>query len=449
MAELINSETTVNAIYDQLKQESFTLPDEAKQLTAYQWANLLESLQNESRLRIWPEISKELRATILSEMREDARNQLVSSLSEKDLLTAFRTSDNSAAIGIIDVLPSKKAQKLVNKLSPKRQSQIESSLNYDEHQIGRYANSNAYTINNKAIVKDAIEEIKSSPDTNDIVTFWVVDEQNILLGEVSFSELLSSDDSLQVSALTRTPDKSINDRLGLLDGSNIIRGSTKPQLPVIDANGVFIGTFSQHDALNVFQEHYEAQIAHLGKVSDEDLFAPVALSARRRAVWLGINLVTAFIASFVIGLFDKVLVEVVALAVLMPIVASMGGITGSQTLTLTIRGMATGQLAANNFGILRTKELLVSVINGVLWAVVVAIATAYWFDNYLLSAILAFAMIINMAVASLSGLMIPKVLEKIGIDPALAGSVILTTVTDVVGFFVFLGGATLLFLGIG
>lgn len=163
-------------------------------------------------------------------------------------------------------------------------------------------------------------------------------------------------------------------------------------------------------------------------------------------MWLGINLLTAFLASAVIGLFDKVLIEVVALAVLMPIVASMGGITGSQTLTLTIRGLATGQLGKGNFKVLRSKELQVAAINGVVWAVLVAMVVTYWFDNIGLSSILAVALVVNMTVASFAGIMIPIILDKMGIDPALAGSVILTTVTDVVGFFVFLGCATVLFL---
>jgi magnesium transporter len=184
----------------------------------------------------------------------------------------------------------------------------------------------------------------------------------------------------------------------------------------------------------------------MGQVSDEDLFAPIFTSARRRALWLGINLITAFLASAVIGIFDKVLIEVVALAVLMPIVASMGGITGSQTLTLTIRGLATGQLNTANYRALRDKELSVAAVNAVVWAVIVAAMTIFWFDNYLLSVILSVAMVVNMLVAALSGIIIPMVLDKNGIDPALAGSVILTTVTDVVGFFVFLGSATIIFM---
>ena len=189
-----------------------------------------------------------------------------------------------------------------------------------------------------------------------------------------------------------------------------------------------------------------AQVSHMGRVSDEDLFAPVFTSARRRAVWLGINLVTAFAASIVIGVFDQVVSQVVALAVLMPIVASMGGITGSQTLTLTIRGLATGQLAKSNLRALSNKEVLVAFFNGLLWAIIVAVITSFWFSNPWLSVIIGFSLVLNMLVAAFAGIAIPVFLDRIGIDPALAGSVILTTVTDVVGFFVFLGSASLLLI---
>lgn len=444
--EYSNSDSCLQSLLFQLNQAEFNLPEETNNLTAFQWATLFESLSNEQRLKIWPLISNELKSAILAEMREDARNQFVSILSEKELLKAIRNGDNATAIGIIDVLPKKSAKKLVNKLSPVLQSKIETSMSYSDRQVGRYANLNTYTIQGNATVAEALAEIKASEDTSRIGSFWIVDENNKLLGELVLSELFNRDEQSDLLSICAKIEVSISDRASLLEASNIIRGSTKPQLPVLDSEGVFIGTFSQHDALTIFQEHYEAQIAHMGKVNDEDLFAPVMISARRRAIWLGINLLTAFLASSVIGLFDKVLVEVVALAVLMPIVASMGGITGSQTLTLTIRGMAMGHLESSNFTILRKKELAVSLINGVIWALVVAITTDIWFDNGLLSAILAFAMIVNMAVASLSGIFIPKILSKIGIDPALAGSVILTTVTDVVGFFVFLGGATLIFI---
>jgi magnesium transporter len=226
----------------------------------------------------------------------------------------------------------------------------------------------------------------------------------------------------------------------------ILMGSQESHLPVVDDSGRLLGIFSFLQALEVSQHLFEEQLMHRGNVSDEDLFAPVMISSRKRAVWLGLNLITAFMAAAVISLFEATIAQVVALAVLMPIVASMGGIAGSQTLTLTIRGLAIGQLSDANTRALGKKEVLVSLINGLLWALVVGSICGYWFDNWLLAGIIAFAIIINMLVAALSGIIIPLLLSKAGIDPALAGAVILTTVTDVVGFFVFLGLATFILL---
>lgn len=191
-----------------------------------------------------------------------------------------------------------------------------------------------------------------------------------------------------------------------------------------------------------FKNIMNIQVSHMGMVSDEDLFAPIFTRSRRRVVWFGINLITAFAASIAIGVFD----EVVALAVIMPIVASMGRITGSQTLTLTIRGLATAQLANSNQGALSNKEVLVAFFNGLLWATVVCIITTQWFDNPWLSAIIAVSLVINMIVTAFAGIAITVFLDKIGVVPALAGAAILTTVTDVIGFFNLLGSTSLLLI---
>jgi magnesium transporter len=180
-----------------------------------------------------------------------------------------------------------------------------------------------------------------------------------------------------------------------------------------------------------------------GLNQEADMFGPVLAGSRRRAVWLGINLITALLAAWVIGLFQATLEQLVALAVLMPIVASMGGIAGSQTLTLVIRGLALGQVQKGNVRLLLTRELGISAINGVLWAAVISLLVVAWFGSWVLGGILGAAILINLLCAALAGLSIPLLLHRMGIDPALAGSVILTTVTDVMGFFAFLGLATL------
>ena len=319
-------------------------------------------------------------------------------------------------------------------------------MSYKEDQVGRYANQEVYTILESEKVSDVIEELKIVESTMNSSSFIVLTEDAHYLGEVSLHDLLNAKNKEKIAELVQPTDAILNDLTSVMEASNLVKESHKNYLPVLQLDGRFIGTFSVQDALNVFQSYYEAQVAHMGNVSDEDLFSPIVLSSRRRAVWLGINLLTAFMASIVIGIFDKVLVEVVALAVLMPIVASMGGITGSQTLTLTIRGLATKQISKQNLITLRNKEFFVALINSICWAMLVGFVSYYWFSNEVLAGIIAISIIVNMVVASISGVYIPLLLDRLGIDPAIAGSVILTTVTDIVGFFVFLGGATAIFL---
>jgi magnesium transporter len=216
--------------------------------------------------------------------------------------------------------------------------------------------------------------------------------------------------------------------------------------PVVDDTGRLLGRITIDDVVDVIREDADHSLMSMaGLDEDEDTFAPVWKTTRRRAVWLGINLITAFIASAVIGLFEDTISKVVALAVLMPIVASMGGIAGSQTLTLVIRGMAVGQISGANVGWLLNREFVVGALNGLFWAVVVATAAAIWFQDLMIGAIIAAALVINLVAAAFVGTMLPLFLKSRNIDPALAGSVILTTVTDVVGFMAFLGLATIIY----
>jgi magnesium transporter len=213
--------------------------------------------------------------------------------------------------------------------------------------------------------------------------------------------------------------------------------------PVVDDDGKLLGRITVDDVVDVIREEGEHQfMGHAGLSEDEDMFAPVLVSAQRRAFWLGINLLTAFLASWVIRQFEATLDQIVALAILMPIVASMGGIAGTQTLTLAIRGIALGQLSANNSRWLLIKELAVGAINSTIWAVIVGTIVWFWFQDVNIALLIAAAMTINLIFAALAGAVLPLLLEKLGIDPALAGGVLLTTVTDVVGFLAFLGLAT-------
>ena len=232
-----------------------------------------------------------------------------------------------------------------------------------------------------------------------------------------------------------------------MNSSLIVQRSGLASLPVVDENNTLLGRLDITAASELVNEFYERQVmASAGMDEDEDLFSPVAKSARNRALWLGINLLTAFMASWFIGLFEGTLQQVVALAVLMPVVASMGGIAGSQTLTLIVRGLALGQVTPANIKALMIKELKVGGVNGVIWALVIGIVAYFWFTDVMLGVVICLAILFNIVAAAIAGVFVPIILDKLKIDPALSGSVILTTVTDIVGFVAFLGLGTLFLL---
>ncbi len=274
-------------------------------------------------------------------------------------------------------------------------------------------------------------------------TVIVVNREERYVGLLPIRTLLVADPGVSVREMMVTNRDPIP---ALMDASEVARLFERNDwisAPVVDDHGCLIGRITIDDIVDVIREEADHSLTSLGHLVEEDTFSPVLHTAPRRAIWLGINLCTAFIAAAVINAFQGTIEKVIALAVLMPIVASMGGIAGTQTLTVLIRGMAMGQINARNQGWLVAREAAVGAMNGILWAVVVAIAAALWFDDALLGAVIAAAMVINLITAGVSGALLPLLLQRWGIDPALAGGVILTTVTDVVGFLSFLGLAAL------
>jgi len=271
----------------------------------------------------------------------------------------------------------------------------------------------------------------------------VVDRFDHYQGLLSLATLLTSDPDASVAEVM---DRAVDGILASTTDDAVARLFEDRDLisaPVVDEAGKLLGRITIDDVVDVIREEADHSLMSMAGLDEEnDIFAPAMLSARRRAVWLGINLATAFLASWVIGLYEATLEKVVALAVLMPIVASMGGIAGSQTLTIMIRGLALGQVGPANARTLMIKEILVSIMNSIIWSVVVAIVATAWFQNTDIGLIIAAALMINLVCAALAGFSIPLALKHLGIDPALAGGVLLTTVTDVVGFMAFLGLGT-------
>lgn len=428
-----------------MSPEALAHPLETRDFSVDDWAYVVEGIPHEFRPLLWRSLLADMQPGIICAMRDDARKHLLAELNSDEINDLLARSSADQLLMLYEQLPSRLARQVISELPHQQRSSVKDALTYSENLLGRYVNHDVVTVLPQTPVADVLLDLKQRqlPAYTDALV--VMDEQERYLGLASLDAIFSASRKVAISEIM-VSEVGVLPTVSLLDASNRVKASGLSMLPVVDEQGILLGRFSLRDSLDVMQEHYEEQLSHMGNVSDEDLFAPVAISARRRAVWLGINLATAFLASAVIGLFEAVLVQVVALAVLMPIVASMGGITGSQTLTLTIRGLATGQLSAANLTPLANKELRVAAINAVLWALVVGIVSAWWFANGWLALVIVVALLVNMLVAVISGIIIPVILNRLGIDPALAGSVILTTVTDVVGFFVFLGSATLLFV---
>ncbi|MDJ0833656.1 MAG: magnesium transporter, partial [Gammaproteobacteria bacterium] len=283
------------------------------------------------------------------------------------------------------------------------------------------------------------------PDHTD--QLFVTDRYDNYKGVLALKELLTSDNEALVEQIMNTEVMALPADMEDDQVARLFEDNDLVSAPVVDEQGKLIGRITVDDVVDVIREEGDSSFLSMaGLHEDEDLFSPVWSSSRRRAVWLGFNLLTAFLAAAVIGLFEATLDKIVALAILITIVPSMGGIAGSQTLTLVIRGLALGQLGSSNFNDLVKKEIAVGLLNGLLWAMVVAAFTIIWFQDFYIATIIAVALIVNLLAGAFAGALIPVILKRMGIDPALAGGVVLTTFTDVIGVLAFLGLATIFLL---
>jgi magnesium transporter len=338
---------------------------------------------------------------------------------------------------------------VLSSLDEQRRERLETALSYPEDSAGGLMNTDMVTVRPEVTLDVVLRYLRRRKDGLPEITdnLIVVSRQGRYLGVLYLTDLLTNDPDDSVAEVMTLDVQPIPADAKAREVANRFEQLDLVSAPVIDADGRVLGRVTVDDVMDVIREEADHQfLGHAGLSEGEDMFAPVLLSARRRAVWLGINLLTAFLAAWVIGLFEATIEQIVALAVLMPVVASMGGIAGTQTLTLAIRGIALGHLSAKNIRWLVSKEMAVAMLNGLLWAVVVAGIAWLWFGSSGIAAIIATAITLNVLAATLSGALLPLLLDRFGIDPALAGGVILTTVTDVVGFLSFLGLASLFLL---
>jgi magnesium transporter len=430
------------------ENETEQLAEKLDQLEPEEIAFALEAMPLEQRVGTWLTLEKEQQIAALTYMRVDARSNIFKQLETAQLHELVEEIDVDDLIELLDELPDAIYQYACSRLDQSEKRWLDQALTYDDEQCGRYADHDVLIVSKNAKVRDAVRLFKKlTEDAEYQEALFVVDRTGRYVGLLQGIRLLGQPNHMPVVEFIDAEAPVVQGDMELDQGSDLVARSGYSALAVVDSEGKLLGRLSIGEALENVRRSLEGQFMHTaGLDEEEDLFAPIINSAKRRALWLGINLLTAFLAAWTIGLFEATLQQVVALAVLMPIVASMGGIAGSQTLTLIIRGLALGQITPQTYWTLMRKELGVGAINGVLWALVIAGITYLWFGDWIIATVISLAIVINICVAAFSGVVIPVWLEKMKIDPALSGSVILTTVTDVIGFFAFLGLGSLFLL---
>ena len=410
-------------------------------------AHLLESSSPKFRHILWQMVDIEREGEILGELGDDLQAQFLEDMdaAEVKMLTVGLEDDDIA--DILQQLPGHVTREVLSAMDQQDRSRLERVMHYPDDVAGGLMNTDTITIRARLTLDVVLRYLRrhdTIPEMTD--NLIVVNRSDQFIGLLSLRTLLVSDPATSVREMMSTDVEPIPVDMPDTEVARLFERNDWVSAPVVDGNGKLMGRITIDDVVDVIREDADRSLMSMaGLDEDADTFAPLARAAPRRTVWLGINLLTAFIASSFINLFQDTIEKVVALAVLMPIVASMGGVVGTQTLTLMVRGIAMGQVQRSNEFWLINRELTIGLLNGLLWASVVAVAASLWFNDWQLGVIIAAAMIINLLTAALTGALIPLLMSRANIDPAIAGGVVLTTVTDVVGFVSFLGLATLFY----
>lgn len=418
--------------------------EELASLHPSELADLLESLPGEIRDELWVHIEPEVEGDVLAEANDQVRATLLENMQPHEVAAAAASLDTDDAVDILQDLSEPLADQVLRSMDEQNRVRIASVLSYAEDTAGGLMNVDVVTIRADVDVEVVLRYMRVLtlvPDKTD--SLIVVDRENTYLGVLPLATLVSAQPDAFVGDIMEI------DAIGLqadTDAASIALHFEQRDLlsaAVIDSAGTLLGRITVDDVIDVIREQSaHTYMSAAGLDEEDDIFAPVVDSTKRRSMWLGINLATAFLAAWAIGRFEATLEQLVALAILMPVVASMGGVAGSQTLTIVIRGMALGQIGSSNARLLLSRELAIGCLNGILWAAVVALVSGLWFRDVELGVVIGAAVVINLICAAFSGAVIPLILQRINVDPALAGGVVLTTVTDVVGFVAFLGLAT-------
>lgn len=438
----------VNSIIARLLNESNEYDiDEIKgllnELTASEVAHLLESAPPKKRKELFALIDTKDEGDVLFEVGEEIQQDLVSNISNEELSAAVEPLELDEKVDILQNLPEDRMLKVLSKMSLMDRNRVEESLIYPDDTAGGLLNNDVISVRPENTLEVVLRYLRSHgelPENTDKI--FVVSKENLYLGELLISKLITSEPS---STVEEVMDQSVDPIIFNQEDKEVARIFERENLvsiAVLNDENKLIGRITIDDVVDVIMEDADQNILGMAGIA-EDTFAPPGRAAKSRVFWLSMNLLTAFIAAFTINIFQDTLDKIVYLAVLMPIVASMGGVAATQTLTIVIRGLTLDQINTSNMSWLFKRELAVSIINGIVLAILVGGATYLWFGDIKLGFLISGALIINLISSVIAGIFVPLFLRKMKQDPAIAGSVVVTTVTDVIGFFSFLGLATL------
>ena len=406
-------------------------------------AHSLESLPPQERKLLWSMIETHEEGEIISELNDEIQKELIAEISPEELIEIIADLELDEIVDILQTLPERTAENILAGMSQTDRKRIQEALVYPEDSAGGLMNTDIISVrpkHNLEVVMRYLRAQKELPQNTDQI--FVVSRENVYLGSLPVSSLLVSDPTLNVRELMETETKPLQVEWSDKDVSRLFEQNDWVSAPVVDEDTKLIGRITIDDVVDVIIEDADQNILGMAGI-EEDTFAAPARAARSRILWLSINLMTAFIASMTINLFKGTIDQIVYLAILMPIVASMGGVAATQTLTIMIRGLTLQQINFNNLNWLFKRELAVSIVNGILLSILVGGITYLWFKEIIISILISAAMIINLISSAIAGIFIPIILRKFNQDPAIAGSVVVTTITDVIGFFSFLGLATI------
>jgi len=410
-------------------------------------ADLLENLDRDERLQLTQALGNDFDLEVLTYLDDWVREEIVEALEPRHLASSLADLHSDDAVDIIEDLDEEAQQRVLAALPKADRLVIEESLSFPEDSAGRIMQRELLAVPSNWTVGETIDYMRAAKDLpDDFYDLYIVDPKHQPLGYVPLSRVLRTRRPVKLTEIMTDDMRTVPVTMDQEEVAYLFRQYGMVSAPVVDEAGRLIGVVTVDDVVHIIDEEAEEDLLKLAGVQETDLYSAVLDTTKARFTWLLVNLFTAVAASVVIGLFEGTLQQIVALAVLMPIVASMGGNAGTQTLTVAVRAIAMRDLSAGNALRFVGKELLVGLINGVMFAVVAGVVAWLWFDTPMIGVIIGIAMLINLVAAALSGALVPLGLEKVGVDPAVASSVVLTTVTDVIGFLAFLGLATLFLL---